>query len=324
VELESLELIPFAPAPGATAGHEALGGTDTAALPVLELDPDDNQDSSPTPTIDQPLRRRKKRKRPSKSGKPRFWEGSLEFQRNFLMPLVLGLCLWLVLTVVTCFSYETNLFLIFFGYAIFGIGRWMLVFAALDEGVFHWAGCLLIPFYPTYYFLTRPDRAAGPFFVGCVGVLFLMTGYTFRIVRHWEDFMPAGTAVDDEDGEVSGGMTHDAQCRELLEEPGRTAEAREWLKLPNHHFNRWTHEQAIDNVAELYALGAKSVTAVSIEKVRDAQASEQCWQLVVKLPSDRGRRKLILKCQTKWFPSTASESDRGQTYMLLTVPDVHP
>jgi hypothetical protein len=297
----------------------------TDGLPVLEV----VTDTEPAAPVVMDMGRRPKKRRKKKKSKLgnifSFLSNSLEFQRTVMLPLVLGLMLWLLLVIVTFFSYETYFFLVVFGFAIFGGGRLMLFAQALDEGMGHCVACLLVPFYPTYYFITRPDRAAGPFVVGCVGILYIASGYGFQIARHWEEIVAPSSGVDEEGRKVDVDHSDDPKCRAMLQD-SKCAEALEWLnaKGVNHNFMSWSQKEGIQNVEMLYALGAVKVTMAEIEDVRDGRGSQISWTMIVQLPSKRLQRKELLKCRNRFFPMHENEPDYGQKYMLLNAPEVKP
>lgn len=319
------------PIPTPRAGAAAPPGRDD--LPVLEAVPDSEpiielaDDGAPLavpppPAAELLVKPKKRRKGKKKKKKARFWEGGLEFQRTVLLPVIGMLCLWLLLVTVGIWASEMYLFLLIFGFVIFGAGKRMLLAEAMDEGMFHWLACLFMPFYPTYYFFTRPDRIAGPFVVGCCGVLYLASSLGLYTFHYWHEFQ-GPRVVRDKDGTLHIDE-EDARCERLLRDT-ETADALEWLQVKGvkHYYAAWQPDEAVENIKLMQQLGAK-VWVAGIENIRDGKGSQESWKMVVRLPSDREKRESLFKLKAKWFPGNEKEDERKQTYMLLEQPDPQP
>lgn len=289
---------PLPSGPRAPAGHVPAPELDD--LPILEAVPDDEpvielaEAAVPPPPPPEMTLRRTKRGKGKKKRNARFWEGRLEFQRTVLLSVIGVLFVWLVLGTIGIWAAKMYLVLLIFGFIIIGAGS-------------------------TYYFFTRPDRAAGPFIVGACGVLYLASGLGLYAFHHWHELRGPRT-IRDKEGNLPIDE-EDARCEQLLGDSEK-ADALAWLQAPGvkHRFVLWQPEEAVENVKLVQQLGGK-VWAVDIKNIRDGKGAQETWMLVVKLPSDREKRASLFQLKAKWLPSAEKASEHGQTYVLLPARD---
>jgi hypothetical protein len=80
------------------------------------------------------------------------------------------------LVIVAFWIHEISYLLLIIGVLVVAAGRRMILHLAMEEGTGVWLACLVVPFYPTYFFFTRISETYKAFLVSCAGYLFLVSG----------------------------------------------------------------------------------------------------------------------------------------------------
>jgi hypothetical protein len=259
---------------------------------------------------DEPARPKKKKK---KRKKQRVGIGE-EFG-EFMIPLMVIIGLWLVLTLVTFFVRPAMWGLLIGGGVIAAMGRRWFLRIAYEEGLDVWLMCLLVPFYQTYFFFTRISQMLKPFLLSTCGFVFFLTGGAFWLYGLFHDHVKDNPGVVWTGGPAENLNDVDAECQELLRGPN-TAEALEWLKGggDRRQFSDMDKEEAIQTVKEAYDLGAVRVTLVNIHKVPGQ--GDRSSQMVIELPREAAKRRALLKWEADLMAEDNPEPDHGQKYLL--------
>ena len=95
----------------------------------------------------------------------------------------------------------------------------------------------------------------------------------------------------------------DEVAREEIADPNH-AEAREWLRNPQHTVFEGERRRIVSLVDEFYAAGATKVYVTGIEKIMDSDVTAT---LVVELPSDKATRKKIFDVESAWQKEVGDE-----------------
>jgi hypothetical protein len=222
--------------------------------------------------------------------------------------------LWLGLVGLTFLLPEGRWVITFVGGVATLIGRRWFLQVAAEDGSGTWLACLFIPFYSTYYFFCHLSETLKPFLVSVAGYLFLGTGIVLFVVQGFRA-QPAGDITDFGDRTAADGPKEtDAALARLLAGSNQ-AEARAWLQdmSQRHSIFKWSRQEALKLVDDLYQRGAKGVHVVNIES--DPRWGELTAQLVVELPKEAEKRKRLFDKMVEF----ESEPDRGQSYVLLNL-----
>jgi len=135
------------------------------------------------------------------------------------------------------------------------------------------------------------------------------------------DIGNAAAQPGDED-HATDAASIDQECRELLNEKGTTAEARDWLaaKHGNHMMWKGDKPRLRKLVDDLYSAGAGAVTVVDIHK---EDAGELAAMFVITLPDAAPARKAVFKTINAFWTELAAEEefepDVKQKYLKMNL-----
>jgi hypothetical protein len=258
------------------------------------------------------LRKKKSRRGSKQSGVPAATELASGLGMATVVWILLGFLAWM-------FQPMT--------YVVLGIGalvtftgRSQFLRVAKAEGTGSWLACLLVPFYSTYFFLTRLGRTLVPFLIGCFGWLFLATGGVCWWAHRAAEAAAEQTAqAAAREVPLRRKVDEEVICQQLLAAPNQ-ADALVWLKDESKQRGvfKWSRRQISELVRKLYQLGAKQVIAVNIETLEDLGGAEFTSQLVVVLPDEPDKRKALFDWRATFFEEKPIK-DRGQKYQLVNL-----
>jgi hypothetical protein len=97
-------------------------------------------------------------------------------KQDLITGLAIAAIVWIGLTVLAIWVRPVVFVLLILGGVVIAAGRRMLLHLAEQEGTSTWLACLLVPFYPTYFFFTRIHEAYKSFLVSCAGYVFFVSG----------------------------------------------------------------------------------------------------------------------------------------------------
>jgi hypothetical protein len=129
---------------------------------------DEEEERGPDDRVRPAPQRRKKLKRRQQGAGPRL--------QDILTALGIAGVFCAILVILTFWVHEVTYLLLIIGALVAAAGRRMILHLALQEGKRVWLACLVVPFYPTYFFFTRINETYKAFLVSCAGYLFLISG----------------------------------------------------------------------------------------------------------------------------------------------------
>ena len=98
-------------------------------------------------------------------------------------------------------------------------------------------------------------------------------------------------------------------------------EAKVWLSDQNHVFFKVSKETVAKLTADLYAAGAAEVRVGKLDMERDLGNKEFGGNLVVKFPTDAGKRKSTFDAMNKFWKEAGDDpvADTGQAYASFSL-----
>jgi hypothetical protein len=229
------------------------------------------------------------------------------------------LVLWTAMTALGFLFKPAGIAMLVFGGALISVGtRWILILAS-QEGFGQYMGCLLVPFYDTWFTLSRFSVTWAPCLLCWAGRAITVSAIAILCVHFFRAARDESALWDTPMDPKTQAAEVDKECEKLLKESS-TAEARNWLEEPNKKrgFFKWGKKRPLAFVKDLYSRGAKTVTVADIET--DTLLGEIGTHLVITLPDDSQKRKAVLAFLNETFEDEEEpRTDHGQKYELVTL-----
>lgn len=304
-----------APPPRASQRVKAKAATTEGRKARLSNDeePDDwprrrrerDEDDAAEDEDDRPRRRRR-----GKKEKP---EGQLV--------LLLGIGVFLFACLVVFFTLgfhfqKVSYAMLIIGALLVAIGTHWIRSIAKEEGTMEYMMCLIVPFYDTWYALTR----LGQTWIPCIliwGGRFFVTGAVILLITHFVREARQGGGAFRPGAFTATAAEVDAEAEQLLRQRG-TFEAKAWLGEMNRRraFSMWGRPAEVQFVNDLYARGAVRVSVADIDN--DPDVGEMAEHLIVTMPTEPEKRQAVLALINQRMRDDGPRGDRGQKYELLT------
>ncbi|MGL4555794.1 MAG: hypothetical protein ACRC33_31890, partial [Gemmataceae bacterium] len=237
---------------------------------------------------------------------------------TLFLAVVLGLgVLFVLLGGVGFFVKHGAIAMLVVGLIPIGIGTWWINDIARREGDFEYLACRFVPFYDTYFSLSRWGQTWAACIMCWIGRAFVFTAVIlliFHMLREGSGGGGGGFGLPDfptTPAEV------DAECVRLLK-AADAAEARGWLAVPNRRVQNVTvgRVNVRPAVEGLYQQGAVRVTFADMALDEDG---DDPMHLVVELPAEKERRQAVVNYVNTQLLEEGDppQTDRGQKYLLV-------
>jgi hypothetical protein len=279
------------------------------------LEPEEEEDEAPRrrrrdeeDEEDEDDRPRKKKKKKKKQDDP---------DSTVFIILSLGLtAVFLVLGVVGWFHHMGAILMIVVGAVAMAIGTWWIQHIASEESDMAWFAVTYVPFYDTWFALTRWSRTWGAVLICWIGRFFVITGIILLII-HFVSGRVGGGGGWPRPGPVQTPAEIDAECARLLKSRDAT-EARAWLAAGNRRIQNVTVgplnlRAAVEG---LYQQGAVKVTFAEIMSDEEEDIPDN---VIVELPAEKEKRQALINYVNKQLvdDDDDKQTDKGQKYLLL-------
>lgn len=259
---------------------------------------------------DQRPKKKKKKRRPEAAG----GTGGL------LITIGVAALLWIVLTPFAFKIKVVAYVMIAVGAVLSILGRGTILRLAREEGGMTHFLVLVVPFYETYFFLTRINKTFIPLVMWVVGVFFLGSGGISMWFHRFDEARASGGRLGFGNGDVDVmefdipalPQDVDAKCTLLIARSKQEAGA--WLKAERNAFFGDAQTRGIvgREIDQAYQAGAKEVVAANVHRDEDGDVMAD---IIVVLPDDPAARKKVLD----WYHTVRNEGNRqeGKKYILL-------